>query len=231
MMDFATFKLLTFDCYGTLIDWETGILNGLRPLMSEHSVAFSDEQLLETFAEIESDIEAGPYKAYHTVLRQVVARMGERLGFLPSAAELSALVESFASWPPFDDTVEALKTLKTKFKLGIISNVDDDLFAVSNEMLEVEFDYIITAQQVGAYKPSMRVFDYALSRFDEPKEQILHVAQSLFHDHVPARELGLASVWINRRHKVPGGGATPAAEAQPDAEYPDLASLVQAIGL
>jgi 2-haloacid dehalogenase len=102
---------------------------------------------------------------------------------------------------------------------------------MSNEHLEVEFDYIITAQQVGAYKPSHRMFEYALSKFDEPKERILHVAQSLFHDHVPAQALGFSSIWINRRHGLPGRGATPSANAQPDAEFPDLASLVKAIGL
>jgi 2-haloacid dehalogenase len=231
MVDFDSFKLLTFDCYGTLIDWEIGIRGALRPILSDNDITFSDEQILETYAEIESEIEHGPYRAYHSILRQVVARMGERLGFMPSGDQLSALVESIPSWPPFDDTVKALKKLKTKYRLGIISNIDDDLFAMSNELLKVEFDYVITAQQVGAYKPSLRVFDYALGKFDEPKEKILHVAQSLYHDHAPAKEIGLTSVWINRRRLVPGRGATPPAEVAPETEFPDLASFAEACGL
>jgi 2-haloacid dehalogenase len=231
MLNFDQFKILTFDCYGTLIDWETGILSVLRPLLIEHDLAVGDDQILETYSELESAIEAGPYKPYRAVLSEITASLGQQFEFLPQPHEFTALAESLPDWPPFEDTVEALKRLKSKFQLGIISNIDDDLFAASNKQLQVEFDYIITAGQVGAYKPSLKMFEAAIERIGLKKKNILHVAQSLFHDHIPAQEFELTTVWINRRHDRPGSGATPRAEVIPDAEFHDLASLAGAIGL
>ena len=231
MLNFDQFQVLTFDCYGTLIDWETGILKVLRSVLAEHGVATDDNQILETYSEIEAAIEAGPYKAYRAVLSEVIVNFGQQFGFSPRPHEFTALADSIADWPPFEDTVEALRALKTKFQLGIISNVDDDLFAGSNRQLQVEFDFIVTAEQVGAYKPSVKNFEVAIDRIGLPKDQILHVAQSLFHDHLPAKQFGLNTVWINRRRSLVGSGATPPAQAEPDAEFPDLASLVKAAGL
>lgn len=231
MINYNSFKILTFDCYGTLIDWETGMLNVLRPVLAERGVAVDDDQILETYAQIESAVKDGPYKPYRAVLSEVMVNMGRQFGFSPRPHEFTALADSLPNWPPFDDTVAGLKKLKSKFQLGIISNIDDDLFAGSNKQLQVEFDHIITAGQVGAYKPSLKMFETALDKIGLPKQKILHVAQSLYHDHVPAQQLGLTTVWINRRHNRPGTGATPHAEATPDAEFPDLASLVKAVGL
>ncbi len=231
MINYNSFEILTFDCYGTLIDWETGMLNVLRPVLTERGVAVDDDQILETYAQIESAVKDGPYKPYRAILSEVMVNMGRQFGFSPRPHEFTALSDSLADWPPFDDTVSGLKKLKSKFQLGIISNIDDDLFAGSNKQLEVEFDYIITAEQVRAYKPATTVFEYALKKIGLPRQKILHVAQSLYHDHVPAKQFGLSTVWINRRHNRPGSGATPHAEATPDAEFPDLASLVKAVGL
>jgi len=231
MVSFDQFDVLSFDCYGTLIDWETGILRAVKQVMARHRVSASNDSILETYAAFESDIEAGPYQPYRDVLRTVMVRMSEQLGFVANSTEDDAIVASLPDWPPFDDTFAALKALKTRYRLAIISNVDDDLFAATNRHLGVEFDYVVTAAQVKAYKPSPRVFDYALKKIGCPAEKLLHVAQSLYHDHVPAKQLGLSTVWIDRRRDRPGSGATPDAVAIPDATFPDLASLVRQAGL
>ena len=229
-LDFSQFDVLSFDCYGTLIDWERGILGAVRPVLANHRVTAAVETVLETYAVIESEIEAGPYRRYRDVLKAAMTRLCERFGFIPNSTECDAIVGSLPDWTPFDDTVDALRGLKSRYRLAIISNVDDDLFAGTNRHLGVEFDYIITAAQVGAYKPSPRVFEYALNKIGCGKSRLLHVAQSLYHDHVPAKKLGLSTVWINRRQGKPGTGATPAAqEVRPDGEFAGLAELVRAV--
>jgi 2-haloacid dehalogenase len=125
-------------------------------------------------------------------------------------------------WPAFADSAEALRRLQTRFRLGVLTNCDDDLFAGSNRRLGVTFDWIVTAQQARGYKPRTANFDLLFQRVDVPRERILHVAQSLFHDHVPAKALGMTTVWINRREGKPGSGATPDATAQPDLIVPDM---------
>jgi 2-haloacid dehalogenase len=224
-LDFDQFDVLTFDCYGTLIDWETGIVNALRPILDAHNVTASDEQLLESFASHEAVIEAGPYRRYREVLAACLGRLGADLGFVPAAAEREAFAGSVSDWPAFPDSPGALRRLERRFKLAVITNCDDDLFARSNARLGVEFDWVITAQQVGSYKPNHRNFERAFETIEAPRERILHVAQSLFHDHVPAKQLGMRSVWIDRRHGADGFGATPRASAEPDLTLPDLASL------
>jgi 2-haloacid dehalogenase len=220
-MDFDAFDALTFDCYGTMIDWETGLLAALRAA----GAGAPDDVLLEHFARHEAELEAGPYLRYADVLSTALRRMSGELGFAPTDEQISAFGRSVEDWPAFEDSREALKALKTRFKLGVITNCDDDLFAASNEKLGVEFDWIITAEQVRSYKPSERNFHAAFERIGLPRERILHVAQSLFHDHVPAKALGLTTVWIDRRHDRDGWGATPPADATPDLTLPDLKSL------
>jgi 2-haloacid dehalogenase len=217
-IDFAAFDALTFDCYGTLIDWETGILAALRPLVGG---AVGGETLLEAFARHEAALEAGPYLPYREVLAGCMRGLGEELGFEPSEAEQAAFGGSVADWPAFADSPDALARLKARFKLGVITNCDDDLFAASNRRLGVEFDWIVTAQQARGYKPRAANFEFAFERIDVPPERILHVAQSLFHDHVPAKALGMTTVWIDRRQSR-SGGATPPAAARPDLTTPDL---------
>jgi len=221
-LDFGAFDALTFDCYGTMIDWESGILAALRPVLEAHDVTRGDEQVLERFAHHEAALEAGPYLRYREVLAGALRGIGTDLGFEPTPDELQAFGVSVKDWPAFPDSAAALTQLKTRFKLGVITNCDDDLFAASNEKLQVEFDYVITAQQAEGYKPRLENFEFAFARIDVPRERILHVAQSLFHDHVPAKALGMTTVWIDRRAGKEGGGATPPAAAVPDLTLPDL---------
>lgn len=226
MLDFRRFRVLTFDCYGTLIDWESGILAALRPLLAAHGKSLADEKLLELYGELEAEAEAGEYQSYRKILEAVARGVGRRLGFEASEQEARSLPESLKNWKPFPDTVAALKKLRSRYKLAIVSNTDDDLFADTARLLEVPFDWVITAQQARSYKPSHRNFKLALECIALPSEQVLHCAQSIYHDIVPARALGLATVWVNRRG-AKGGGATKAAQGQPDLELPDLKTLAE----
>lgn len=231
MLSFDRFEVLTFDCYGTLIDWESGIWAALHPILARHRVGVSVDSALELYGALESDAEHGPYRDYKSVLRSVLAGFGARLGFAPTPEEMESFAASVKDWPAFPDSPRALQALKTKYRLAIISNIDDDLFAFSAQRLRVPFDWVITAQQVKSYKPSLNNFRVAFERIGVPPAKILHVAQSLYHDIAPARELGLSTIWVNRRHGKPGTGATPPAQVQPDLEVPDLASLARTIGL
>lgn len=225
MLDFDRYSVLTFDCYGTLIDWESGILNALRPIFANRGISVPDNELLERYGEIEAQLESGAYKSYRQILRECVAGLGLRYNFSPTAAEMDMLPNSLQYWQPFPDTVQALRRLKTRYRLAVISNVDDDLFAASAKRLETAFDHVITASQIQSYKPSHNNFERALERIGVPREQVLHVAQSIYHDIVPARALGIASVWVNRRKGLSGSGATLPAEGRPDLEVPDVKSL------
>ena len=225
MLDFSRFEFLTFDCYGTLIDWETGILRSLRPILAKHTVSMDDEPLLELYGELEAAAEAGPFKSYREVLEGVVRGLGARLKFVPADDEVRGFPNSVAAWPPFPDTVRALQRLASRFKLAVISNVDDDLFAGSARLLQAPFAHVITAQQARSYKPSHNNFQTALARLGVPKEKVLHVAQSLYHDIAPANSLGWTSVWVNRRAGKSGSGATKPSTAIPDLEVSSLKAL------
>jgi 2-haloacid dehalogenase len=229
MLEFARYTHLTFDCYGTLIDWESGILAALRPVLARHGVTLSDDQALEVFGELEATAEAGEYRPYREILAAVLDGFGGRFGFTPSAEERAVFGGSVADWPAFPDSAEGLRALGERYKLVILSNVDDDLFAHSARRLGANFADVITAQQIGSYKPNPRNFRFALNRLGVPAERVLHVAQSLFHDIAPAKEFGLATVWVNRRHDRPGSGATPLAAATPDLEVPDLRTLARLV--
>jgi 2-haloacid dehalogenase len=223
--DFARFDVLTFDCYGTLIDWETGILRALRTALGQPAQDLGDDDLLARFGRHEAAAEAGPYLRYRAVLGKIAGAIASELDAPTSAEAADVFADSVGDWPAFPDSTDALQRLHDRFRLGVITNCDDDLFARSNKRLGIAFDWVITAQQVGSYKPNPRNFEVAFERIGLPRARILHVAQSLFHDHVPARRLGLATAWINRRHDRPGSGATPPAEATPDMEAPDMASF------
>jgi 2-haloacid dehalogenase len=227
-LDYSRFEALTFDCYGTLIDWETGILRGLRGTLDRHGIDAPDDELLELYATAEEQAEAGSYLRYREVLGRCFREVCGHYEVEPDEAAVTAFGASVGDWPAFPDSSAALRQLKTRFRLGVITNCDDDLFAASNRTLGVEFDWIVTAQSVGSYKPNRRNFETAFSQLGLPRNRILHVAQSLFHDHVPAQELGLMSVWIDRRHDRPGPGASPPATVVPDATFPDMASLAAA---
>lgn len=225
MLNFTDFDILTFDCYGTLIDWETGIFSVLRPVLTAHGKRMSDDELLALYGELEAKGEEGAFHYYRDVLQSVMRGFGEHLGFVPSDAEARALPESLKNWLPFPDTVRSLQKLKTRFQLGVISNVDDDLFAATAKRLQDPFDHVITAQQAQCYKPGMKIFNLALERMGIPSERILHCAQSVYHDVVPARSLGIASVWVNRPSPRKGIGAVRPAYGPPDLEVPNLETL------
>jgi 2-haloacid dehalogenase len=223
----SDFKVLTFDCYGTLIDWESGIWDALQPLVARSGRRDVTRALaLETYSEIEHRQEADtPAMPYPEILARVHASLASHFE-LETDLELDALFgSSVARWPAFADTADALRYLKTRYKLVILSNVDRASFFESNQRLGVSFDAIYTAQDVGSYKPNSANFDYLLRRLQskhgfEPSD-ILHTAQSMFHDHVPARALGLATTWIDRQRLSEGGGwgATAKVETPPETDF------------
>jgi 2-haloacid dehalogenase len=225
MLNFSQFECLTFDCYGTLIDWEIGILSALKPILEGHHRNISDEGILELYGAIEPQLESGEYMSYRRVLQRTTQRIAARLSFPLYEGEIDALPNSMPDWRPFPDTVPALQRLKSKYRLAVISNTDDDLFAETAKSLGVKFDHVITAQQVRSYKPSHANFERALDEIGLPKNKILHCAQSIFHDIVPAKELGIANVWVNRRAGRKGGGATKGALETPDLMVTSLKEL------
>ncbi len=229
---FADYDALTFDCYGTLIDWESGILAALGPWRRRVGLAADDETLLAAFGDAESRIEAErPALLYSDLLAEVQKNLGRRFDAPATEAEAAAFGRSVEHWPAFPDSAESLAYLKRHHRLVILSNVDRASFARSAQKLGVEFDLVVTAQDVGSYKPNLAHFHVGLEKLAAmgvPKAKVLHVAQSLFHDHVPAKQVGLPSVWIDRRAgRGGGGGATPpAAPVEPDLRVPSMAEFV-----
>jgi len=228
MLDFSRFEIITFDCYGTLINWEAGLIAALHRVLSAYGKKIEDAALLKLYGDFEHLCEQGEFHAYREVLESVVRRFGAQLGFSPTDEEARSLANSLASWKPWPDTVAALHQLKSRFRLAILSNVDDDLFAATLPQLGVGFDEIITAQQAQAYKPSLKIFEFALARIKVPAHRVLHVGQSIYHDVTPAQALGLATVWVNRPSARPGVGAVKAAQGKPDLEVSSLAELAAA---
>jgi 2-haloacid dehalogenase len=227
VLNFAQFRLLTFDCYGTLIDWETGIFSALRPILAAHGKTIADSELLRLYSELESEAQQREFHPYREVLQSVVRGLGKRLAFTPTESQARSLPNSLPNWQPFPDTIAALGKLKARYQLAVLSNVDDDLFAPTARRLQIPFDYVITAQQAGAYKPSLKMFQLAQQRTGVAVGQWLHVAQSIYHDVIPAQSLGIATVWVHRPSPRPGSGAAKAASAQPDLEVSDLKTLAQ----
>jgi 2-haloacid dehalogenase len=233
-MRLTDFRVLTFDCYGTLIDWETGISQALLPLAREDRTRRPREAILAGFARHESAQESeAPGMLYSDLLAVVHHRLAAEWGIPTSEAADRAFGQSVVEWPAFTDSGPALGYLKQFFKLVILSNVDRRSFAASNRRLGVVFDAVYTAEDVGSYKPNLRNFRYmidALGRRGHAAHEILHVAQSLYHDHAPANALGLRSAWIDRRQGAAGSGATPRppAEVHWDFRFGSLAELVDA---
>ncbi len=234
LMQLTDFDALSFDCYGTLIDWEAGITAVLGPWASAHGVAASSEELLEQYAQIEARAEAEhPTALYPDILDAAMRSLGSSLGIDVSSADAERLATSVGDWAAFPDSPAALRALSQQYKLVILSNVDRVSFAKSNERLGVEFDAIITAQDVGSYKPTLNNFVVLVERvraMGVEDGRLLHVAQSLFHDHVPARSLGLPTVWIDRRGARHGWGATPPPPTAPtpDWTFPSMAVFAAA---
>lgn len=224
-------RVLTFDCYGTLVDWEKGILEELPPILQGHGIHTSGADLLELYAGLEQAAEQGPYQDYKSVLRTVMDGIAAKFQFQLRDTERDCLVCSLNNWPLFSDTIESLKFFKSRFKLAVISNTDDDLFALTRQQLGIDFDWVVTAEQVKSYKPSLNNFRTAFRRIGVPSSQILHVAQSMYHDIAPANQLGLSCAWVNRRQGQEGSGATPQEDAIPDIVVRDLQSLVKLFNL
>ncbi|MBU6244742.1 MAG: haloacid dehalogenase type II [Actinomycetales bacterium] len=233
-MDLTDFRALSFDCYGTLIDWEAGIAAVLRPWAAAHDHALTDEELLTAYAQHEAQAEADhPTDRYPQILARSMRSLGAQLGIPVSDEEAEVLATSVPQWPAFDDSAEALERLSRRYQLIILSNVDRTSFAGSNRRLGVTFTSILTAEDIGSYKPSARNFDALRAEADRlgiGDGRLLHVAQSLFHDHLPAKAAGLPTVWINRRHANPGWGATPAPSAAvtPDWTFTSMAAFADA---
>ncbi|KAG8159767.1 hypothetical protein KVR01_010404 [Diaporthe batatas] len=212
MAHLTDFKVLCFDVYGTLIDWETGIISNLQPLLDANNATFSREKLLDVIHECERTQQATtPDLKYHEILAAIHPQIAAKLGLAkPSPEQSNAFGASVGSWPAFPDTVAALKRLKSHFKLVVLSNVDHESFARSNSgpLEGVKFDLVITAQDVGSYKPDLENFKYMIKETAEklgvPKEQILQTAQSQYHDHHPAKKMGMSSCWIVRPGAIMG---------------------------
>ncbi|SLM94344.1 HAD family hydrolase [Brevibacterium yomogidense] len=233
-LDLTAFGALSFDCYGTLIDWEAGIAAVIGPWARRHDPALTDEEVLVAYAENEAAVlRETPTILYPDALREAFRRTGGSLGFPVADADAEALGTSVPGWPAFDDSVEALTILQRHYRLIILSNVDRAGFAASNRRLVVDFDEILTAEDIGSYKPDPANFAALADRAADLglTGRLLHVAQSLFHDHVPAKAIGLPGVWINRRHDRPGWGATPDPRMSitPDAEHPSLLAFAHAV--
>lgn len=215
---------LTFDCYGTLIDWERGILKALQPLIASSSGA-SPEDILRSYIRHEARWEGQEWVLYREILRGVMVGIAKDLGVSLKTGDEDTLVDSLPNWTPFPDTVAALQQLSARFKLVILSNTDDSLFHETQKQLKIQFAEIITAEQVKSYKPGHAHFNEALHRLKVPAKRILHVAQSLYHDHVPAQQLGFHTAWISRPTLLSGSGLAPEAASTPDLTFTDLASF------
>lgn len=233
-MKLSDFSTLTFDCYGTLIDWESGIYEALDNLLSRHGHNLLRDDALKIYSKHESMIQhENPTMAYMDLLANTYAAIAKELNVSASAEECAEFGSSIRDWPAFDDTVESLRYLKQHYKLVILSNVDKQGFAMSQLHLKVEFDDIFVAEEIGSYKPSLNNFHYMLAKLEAQgiqKPDILHTAQSLYHDMVPATELGMARCWIDRRSNQEGAGATPIVEEpiEVDFRFESLSGMVAA---
>ncbi|RMF40427.1 MAG: haloacid dehalogenase type II [Alphaproteobacteria bacterium] len=233
-MKLSDFEVLSFDCYGTLIDWESGMIAGLEPLTARLGGRLSRDEILQAHARAESTQQRWtPTMRYSDLLAIVYKRLAEQWELVVTPEECAAYGASVPNWPAFPDSREALGYLKKHFRLVILSNVDNVSFAASNARLGVHFDAVYTAEDIGSYKPSDRNFDYMLEKLGErgiAKGRILHTAESLFHDHLPANRHGLASCWIYRRHAQQGFGATmdPGQMPRVDFRFNSMADLVEA---
>jgi 2-haloalkanoic acid dehalogenase type II len=233
MTDFTPYRALSFDCYGTLIDWETGIRQALQPWAAGRRVEASPDELLDRFGAHEHVVETeSPTLSYPLVLAESLRRIGVDLGVEVDAAEAAEFGESVGSWPAFADSAAALRRLQQRYLLIILSNVDRASFARSNRRLGVTFDLVLTAEDIGSYKPDRANFERLLAdagTIGVGRGELLHVAQSLFHDHEPAQRIGLPSVWIDRYATPAGTGASPASDVRVEWRYTSLAEFADAV--
>lgn len=237
-MDLTSFELLSFDCYGTIVDWETGILRTLCPILTIHGLQPADDELLHLYAQLEheaQDPQAHQHRTYREVLGEVMGGLAEHFDLALTAREHDALADSLGSWPIFPDSGPALRTLGRRYKLAILSNIDNDLFAQTRAALGVDLQFVVTAELCRSYKPAEKHWRVLRALSSVDKDHVLHVAESRFHDIVPAKAMGIATVWVNRRGAAGKdlGGASEGSreilpfEAQADLEVPDLGTLAR----
>ena len=224
-MSDSAVEWISFDCYGTLVDWESGITAAVEEVLERHGARRSRAEILALYSEIEPTLQtAQMYLPYRQVLHEVMAAIATQVGFECTDADLDCLARSLPEWPIFPDVAGTLSALKTRYKLAVISNVDDDLFAGTAAALNVDFDAVVTGEQAGSYKPSLHNFRMAQERMAVRKDAWLHVAESLYHDIAPANQLGIRCVWVDRADR---GGGTRRTDAVPDLVVPDLTALAR----
>lgn len=233
-MKLKDFTALTFDCYGTLVNWESGIIAALEPLTRQIEPSPTRDEILEAHAVQESALQAKmPRMLYREILKTVYAQLADQWGVLISESEAITYGDSIGKWPAFEDTVESLRYLSKHYSLFILSNIDNKSFRASNKRLGVDFDGIFTAEDIGSYKPNDQNFEYLIRKLNEDgitKDRVLHTAESLFHDHAPANKHNIRSCWIHRRHGLEGSGATMPQKVRPkyDFRFKSMADLVNA---
>ncbi|MBL9124183.1 MAG: haloacid dehalogenase type II [Planctomycetaceae bacterium] len=215
-------EVLTFDCYGTLIDWEAGLRNELADLRARHGVAASVDELLRRWEAIQFRLIQGPYRRYREILRESLVETFAAQGVALSATEAERLGDTIGSWPPFPDTSAALGRLGARYQLAILSNIDDAILAASVAQLGVSFAELITAEQVGSYKPNPAHFREALRRFDRPAGRFLHCAFGFKYDQSPALARGMQTVWVKRPGWIRDDEATPTFEVDSLAALAEL---------
>lgn len=221
------YKYVSFDCYGTLIDWEKGILTYFNTLFQKHGVTISDVEILKNYARFEADAEHGTYKPYREILAEVLQQFCTLVGINHSQIDPQGLAESVKVWPAFEDSHDALVHLQSKYKLVIISNIDDDLFAHSEAILGIKFDHVYTAMQMKSYKPNVYNFDYVQQALSLTDQNWLHVAQSIYHDHAPISTKGIDSVWIKRQSRAGDQGIAPVTDFIPKIVYPTMKDFAE----
>jgi 2-haloacid dehalogenase len=204
-----TWDTVSFDCYGTLVDWESGIARAFEEAAARDGIGLVRDEIIAAYHQVEPKVEAGAYRPYREVLNETALRVAERLGWPLTPRKAGFLAESLPDWPVFEDTRPALERLKSRFRIAILSNVDDDLLSETIERISVEFDWTVTAQQTRSYKPAHGHFREAIRRVEGNRERLLHAARSWFHDMRPATELGLSAVWVNRGGDPAGDDARP----------------------
>lgn len=218
-------RYMTFDCYGTLIDWESGLIASLKPIFKKYNINITPIEILSLYSKLESKAENEQFVIYSEILIQVMGKLFLNFKVDPEPGDERCLVEGIKQFTPFPDTVDALKILDQKYKLGVITNTDKDIFEITKKGLEVDFYYILTSEDVRCYKPSTRVFNKMLNDLNCQPDDIVHVAQSMYHDIQPAQKLGIMSVHVNRSKQRHGFGATPEAEGKADLVVEDLEAL------
>ncbi|HMP89620.1 MAG TPA: HAD-IA family hydrolase [Kiritimatiellia bacterium] len=226
---FQQIRAISFDCYGTLIDWEEGICRAMLQWADDIGISISREEILSLYSRFEPEEQLGEYRTYREILYSVQKRFAGhyRVSLKPNHQLL--LAQSLADWEPFADTNQALQRLAKQYKLAVISNIDHDLFAGTRAKLEPVIDCLVTAEDVSAYKPAHRNFEKALEKMGLERSRLLHVAESLYHDIKPCNDLGIRCVWVNRRSRSMSVGATRLETARPDAVVESLAEFVEAI--